>query len=648
MATINQLKRMFAALSAANEAILRARDPDEMLQMVCRGAVDGAKSIGTAIFFLEAKSSTLMFRAGASNFEHVFPLMRISVDERDPNGSGLAGIAFRTGKTQASNDVRNDPRSKPWRHLAEMTGTHSTVVVPLFRKGETVGVMFFLFDKRTGTLNRSMIELMERLAENVGYGLDAFVRIEEKRQADERLQFLATHDGLTGLPNRSMFESILKEAVQGPGLMRSAFALLLLDLDGFKSINDTLGHAAGDELLKDISRRLRTGIETEGVVARLGGDEFIMIIENVADRHEVARIASALLASVMRPVALMGQECRVTASIGIALFPVDGCDERTLTQNADAAMYLAKREGKNDVRFFSNEIEMASEERLALTTSLRRAVEHGEFVVQYQPMRELSTGAIVGVEALLRWMHPDLGLTMPDRFIHVGEEAGLTVPIGRWLLKTVCKQNMEWQSRGCPPLRMVVSLTPRQLRDHTLFRDVQAALSESCMPAHLLELDVPEKSVFQGGASIDLLQGLKTLGVHLAIDDFGMAYSAVSERKPFPVDTVRIGRSFGRGMEQDAGEDAVADAMVGLGKAMGFTVIPEMLRTSGQATAPMGYASNHAPVGRAISANDMESLLQHTLALSPPLQPSDHEENAHGAHRTTDQISTVKTTSSGD
>jgi diguanylate cyclase (GGDEF)-like protein len=410
-----------------------------------------------------------------------------------------------------------------------------------------------------------------------------FEDVTEREQAEARAQFLATHDELTGLPNRLVFGQAVSDAVKVGRRYGQEFAVMFVDLDRFKIINDTLGHAAGDSLLSDVAKRLNQCVRESDIVARVGGDEFIILLREVSDASQVATVARKILSTVVKPLSIHGQECRVTASIGISLFPSDAQDEESLIKNADAAMYAAKEDGRNACRFHSREIKNQSIERLMLETSLRRALERNELVLYYQPKRDLGHDGISGVEALLRWHHPDLGLLQPSRFIPLAEETGLIVPIGKWVLETACAQNMAWQRQGLPAIRIAVNLSPRQFADPNLLHDIRAALEKSGMPAQLLELEITESMVMHNvERTVRVLEAIKSLGITLAIDDFGTGYSSMSLVKKFPIDALKIDRSFVREIMNDSEDKAIADAIIALGRALNLTVVAEGVETAEQ------------------------------------------------------------------
>ncbi len=410
-----------------------------------------------------------------------------------------------------------------------------------------------------------------------------FEDVTEREKAEERARFLATHDDLTGLPNRWTFAEAVDDAVKAGDRYGHMFAVMFMDLDRFKNINDTLGHAAGDVLLIETAERLKQCVRKSDVIARIGGDEFVILLREVSDQSQVARIAQKILTAVVKPLTIHGHECRITASIGISTFPTDALDEETLIKNADAAMYVVKEEGRNGFRFHFQDITSQSIERLTLEASLRSALERDELLLHYQPKQDLGNGGITGVEALLRWQHPDLGLLPPGRFIALAEESGLIVPIGKWVIETACAQNVAWQRRGLPALRIAVNLSPRQFADPALLSDIEAALAKSGMAPELLELEITESMVMQNvERAMRVLKAIKSLGVMLAIDDFGTGYSSMSLLKKFPIDVLKIDRSFVREITSNSEDKAIADAIIALGRALDLTIVAEGVETPEQ------------------------------------------------------------------
>jgi diguanylate cyclase (GGDEF)-like protein len=404
--------------------------------------------------------------------------------------------------------------------------------------------------------------------------------ITERKLDEERIQFLANHDALTALPNRAMFTEVLNLSIQNARRYGRHFAVLFIDLDRFKVINDTLGHEAGDRLLLEMAKRLTHTVRSSDVVARLGGDEFVVLVQEVSEPKQVAAVARKILAALVQPLSMNQQEVRMTASIGICMYPGDAQDEQSLMKNADIAMYRAKEDGKNNYKYYSEEINVHSFEKLALETSLRRGLERDEFLLHYQAKLDLRTGAITGVEALVRWKHPDLGMVPPGQFIPLAEETGLIVPIGKWVLRTACAQVVDWQRRGLPSMRMAVNLSARQFADDSLVADIEAVLSETAIAPDLLELELTESMVIQNTERAGrVLADIKRLGVRLAIDDFGVGYSSLSHLKRFPIDTLKVDRSFIRDIPADPEDKAITEAIIAMGKSLSLTVVAEGVET---------------------------------------------------------------------
>jgi len=407
--------------------------------------------------------------------------------------------------------------------------------------------------------------------------------ITERKLDEEHIHFIANHDALTSLPNRAMFADVLTLAIQNARRYVRSFAVLFIDLDRFKNINDTLGHDSGDKLLQEMGKRLGQTMRTSDFVARLGGDEFVILVQEIAEAKQVASVARKVLSALVQPVTIQGQECRVTASIGICMFPSEAQDEVALMKNADIAMYRAKEDGKNNYKFYTEEMNLHSFERLALETSLRRGLERNEFLLHYQAKLDLNTGRITGVEALVRWQHPDMGLVPPAQFIPLAEETGLIVAIGRWVLHTACAQSVAWQKQGLPPVHIAVNLSARQFADDDLVEDIAATLKSTGLQPSLLELELTESMVIQNTERAGRVLGeIKAMGVRLAIDDFGVGYSSLTHLKRFPIDTLKVDRSFIRDLPTDAEDKAITEAIIAMGKSLDLTVVAEGVETAEQ------------------------------------------------------------------
>jgi diguanylate cyclase (GGDEF)-like protein len=482
----------------------------------------------------------------------------------------------------------------------QSAATRRDAQVYLWRAGAGSGLLILL----TTILGRMSLQL-------------ARARVRESEAAlayAQHIEYVAYHDGLTALPNRSLFNKLLSQAISQAQRYNKSLAVAFIDLDRFKQINDTLGHEAGDELLKEVASRLKTCLRDSDVVARLGGDEFVVLLMDLEQEKYAATVAQKILTVIAKPFVLLGQDFRVTASIGISTYPIDGVDELTLTKNADIAMYQAKEDGKNNFQFYSEKLNANSLERLSLESSLRHALERNEFELHYQAKRDTASGGISGMEALLRWRHPDLGLIAPMQFIPVAEETGLLVPIGKWVLRTACLQNVAWEKQGLPRLTMAVNLSARQFSDEHLLRDVTAILKSTGMQADLLELEIHESLLIQDiEKTLKILSALKAVGVKIAIDDFGAGFSSLSTLQRFPLDTIKIDRSFIRDVAT-AGEDStLTEAIISMGKSLGLTVVAQGVETREQAEFLREHACDEFQgfyFNKPVSAQQFTELLQ--------------------------------------
>jgi diguanylate cyclase (GGDEF)-like protein/PAS domain S-box-containing protein len=407
--------------------------------------------------------------------------------------------------------------------------------------------------------------------------------ITERKQSEQRMQHIAQHDALTGLPNRLALSMRLAQLLPEARRHQWQLAIMFIDLDRFKIINDTLGHQVGDEMLREVASRLSSVIRETDFVARLGGDEFVIILPGISSPADAANVAGKIIARLSTAIEADGHELHTSPSIGISVFPDDGSDGDTVMKNADMAMYHAKAAGRNNYQFFTDEMNQLTADRLNIERKLRHAISRNELALCFQPQFRADGSQPTGVEALLRWHHPTDGIISPDRFIPIAEETGLIVEIGEWVLHNACREIKHWIDAGLPPIRIAVNVSARQLRRHDFCETVANALTESGLPAELLEIEITESSVMENPKeAILILESLGRMGVSLAIDDFGTGYSSLAYLKLFPIDHLKIDRSFVADIETDLNDRAIAFGTIALAHSLGLNVIAEGVETEDQ------------------------------------------------------------------
>jgi len=412
-----------------------------------------------------------------------------------------------------------------------------------------------------------------------------FSDITERKAAENHVRHLAHHDALTDLPNRMLFAERLNHAIAHAHRSQQQITVMFLDLDRFKLINDTLGHSVGDRLLQTTAQRLTDCVREDDTVARMGGDEFTILIENVSDPGNLPSLAQKIISALSQPIMLDGHEIVVTTSIGISVYPDDGELAETLIKHADAAMYLAKEQGRNNFQFFTSEMNARAFERMTVEGQLRKALERDEFSLHYQPQVDIGTHRISGMEALLRWQQPIAGWIAPAQFIPVAEETGLIVPIGEWVLREACTQNKAWQDEGLPPMRVAVNISGRQFKQKNLVEVVGKILEETGLNAEYLELEITESIAMEhADDTVTKLHALKAMGIRISMDDFGTGHSSLSYLKRFPIDTLKIDKSFVQDLAPDSGDNAIATAIAAMAHGLKLKVITEGVETEEQLT----------------------------------------------------------------
>lgn len=581
---VHRSNLVVAAVSATNEAIVEAGSPDELFERVCAATILAGEFSSAAIAIAEPGGERLTVRAVRGQAQSALNPLRIDLNPGP--GQGLSTPAYLEGQLQVSNDIWTDPRCAMIRDDAQSYGVRSYIAAPLTRNGNTFGIMLISSAYR-GTFTPPAAQLMARLANNVAFALDRFEQAEKKARAEAQLRWLAMHDPLTQLPNRSLFGQRLRAALERPRAAGERVAVLFIDLDRFKSVNDSLGHDCGDALLVETARRLaaevaRISRDDDERVARIGGDEFVAILPGVFEREALEARAREILAALSQPLSLQGVEYRPTASIGIAICPEDGVDEAALLKSADRAMYNAKDSGKNEVRFHVARTEVF--ETLALERMLQFAIERDEFQLHYQPKIRAATSEVTGLEALLRWNSPGMGLVSPQHFIPHAEDTGLIVEIGRWALRTAMSQAAAWRQSNLPDLPIAVNISPRQFQDAKLLTGIDDALTGNHLPGRMLQIEITEGVVMRNvDHAVDVLLEMRRRGVRVAIDDFGSGFSSMSMMKQLPVDTIKIDRSFVRDLPGGVQDAAIVKAIVRMARALGLQTIAEGVETEGQA-----------------------------------------------------------------
>ena len=494
-----------------------------------------------------------------------------------PKAGSIGAAAYRREAVIVV-DVMSDPLSEDYRGLAAEYGLRSAWSTPILtHQGAVVGI-FAMYAKEPRQPTDAEIGLVNVATRIAGIAI-------ERKLAEERIHFMANHDALTGLPNRALLNDRLSQAILHAQRDDRWVTVLFVDLDNFKFINDSLGHNAGDELLRAIAKRMVDCVRATDTVVRLGGDEFVVVLtDQPKSADSISQTVQKIQSAIAESIRLDGHDLRVTSSLGVATYPDDGASAEKLLANADAAMYRAKDVGRDNFQFYTAELNTKVHEKFLLHEELRNAVARNEFLLHYQPQVDLRTGRVFAVEALVRWKHPKLGVVAPNKFIPTAEETGLIVPIGDWVLHEACRQNKAWQDAGLSHMVVSVNVSARQFREKNLIDRVVGALERSGLDARYLELELTESLIMQDvEAAVATMKDLQSLGIQLSIDDFGTGYSSLSALKTFPVTRLKIDKSFVDGLLADENDRAVAGAVISLGQTLNLRVIAEGVETDAQA-----------------------------------------------------------------
>lgn len=437
--------------------------------------------------------------------------------------------------------------------------------------------------------------------------------------AEQQVLQLARFDSLTGLANRSMFLQELDRVLASARASDRSFAVLFIDLDRFKSINDTLGHDAGDDLLKVMAGRLSGLLRGADMVARLGGDEFVVLVDGCAEPAALSKVASRVLNVLCEPMRVCERNVQVSGSVGISIYPADGADAASLLKSADTAMYQAKARGKNNFQFFTPQLALRAAQHFALEGDLRQALARGELRLYYQPKFEISSGLICGMEALIRWQHPQRGMLAPGEFIELAEESGLIVPMGRWVMEEACRQLRQWREDGLDPPRCAINLSVRQFSSDTLVEDIRAALAVSALESGVIEVEITESLLMSDPErALRALRALHDMGVRIAIDDFGTGYSSLAYLKRFPAHTLKIDRSFVKGLPDDRDDGAITQAVIAMAHSLSMQVVAEGVENEAQLNYLRRLGCDQAQgylLGRPIPAHELATRLPGACAI---------------------------------
>jgi len=575
---IQRLSRLYAALSQCNQAIVRSRTEGELFDRICRGVVNHGGMAMAWIGMIDREHGRIVPVASYGEGVEYLEQLEVSLEPNVPEGCGPIGLSYRSGQPYWCQDYQHAPETAYWHAHGKRFGWASSAAIPLRRDGAIVG-FFAPYSSTVNAFDEDVRNLLLEMTLDIEFALKNFDRETVRQQADQRVHYLAHYDVLTGLPNRSQLLERTRQLVEQSRSARESMALMMLDLDHFKDINDSLGHTVGDALLLELALRLSSCLREGDIVARLGGDEFTFVLRDVSGA-ETSDIARKLLDVIGESYHIGPHELKVTASIGIAVYPDDGADVETLLQRADAAMYQVKRAGRHDFRFFTAAMQQRAARHLQVVNALRYALEREQMHVVYQPQVSLATGRVVGAEALLRWSTPELGAVSPSEFIPAAEESGLIMAIGEWVLRQAVRQARAWLDAGYPPLVMAVNLSAIQFRAADLPSQVAQILYEEGLPPEYLELELTEGVAVQDPqGAIAIMTQLHDRGIRMSIDDFGTGFSSLSHLKKFKVYKLKIDQSFVRDISTDDEDKAIVSAIINMARSLGLSTIAEGVET---------------------------------------------------------------------
>lgn len=613
---IIRLNRLYGILSGINAAIVRIRNQQELFTETCRIAVEQGHFRMAWIGLVSRDGKEFTPTAWSGIDDGYLNKINAYIKEKGVNSLQLVARVLQEKTPIVCNDFDSDPRVAYWRTDASQRGYRSMGIFPLMRDNHPVG-LFTLYAPEPDFFDMEEVKLLTELTANISYALEFL-------EKENKLNYLAYHDALTGLPGRTLFQDRLTQAITNAHRHEDTLGVLFIDLDHFKNINDSLGHHAGDILLKQVAALFTSCMREDDTVARLGGDEFVVILPNMASEDEAWMVSQKILKLMTKPFTIESHELFITCSIGIALYPKDGKDAKTLLQSADGALYLAKNKGRNNAQFCTAEMNSKALERLTLENDLRQALNRQEFLLHYQPRVDMISGEITGMEALVRWQHPVQGLLYPTQFIPIAEESGLIVPLGEWVLRTACEQNKAWQRAGLKPVNIAVNLSARQFKQQDLVELISRVLKETELSPSYLELELTESMVMQHvEAAISTLNQFKKIGVKISIDDFGIGYSSLNYLKHFPIGFLKIDQSFVRDITTNRDDAAIAKIIISMAHDLGLKVIAEGVQTEEQKSFLHLHSCDEIQgffYSKPIPAEEFETLLKEGCYVSKPKQ----------------------------
>ncbi|HTJ96166.1 MAG TPA: EAL domain-containing protein [Rhodocyclaceae bacterium] len=574
-----RLNRSLRLLSDCNQTLIHTEDENHLLRDICQLII---KTGGYPFAWVGYAQEDKVLRPVATAGTGVAYLEQqiMSWDE----GSTICEIgrmAIETSETQICPDIQNSPHFVAWKQVATDHGYRSAISLPLKSESGAFGILN-IYASESEAFSADEVKLLEELAADLTFGIVTLRARTAHRTAEGELAFLAHHDPLTKLPNRLLLRDRFEQAIAHAQRDYTRVAVLFLDLDNFKEINDSLGHAIGDDLLISVVQRLQNTLRQADTISREGGDEFVVLLTGVNSTNDISRVAQTILDAMVIPFEIEGHTLHTSFSIGISIYPNDGSDFDTVRKNADTALYRAKDSGRRNYRFFAGQMNIDAQMRMQMQIDLRKALQNKEFCLHYQPQIHLASGRIVGSEALIRWQRNG-ALVSPMEFIPVAEHSGLIIPIGEWVLNEACQQAVKWQQKGLPELVVAVNLSALQFKHGNIIDTVTQALANAGLAPHLLELELTESILLQDvEVAMDILKQLHKLGVKLSIDDFGTGYSSLSYLKRLSVDKLKIDKSFVHDLAKDSDDAAIIKAIIQLSHTLQLEVIAEGVETAEQ------------------------------------------------------------------